>query len=67
MHTHTPKQPFVVVRSTSSANDAHKQTEPVLHLGKDSQIYTYSDAEQGGPDGGPSVQSSVDDQDETHS
>lgn len=28
---------------------------------------TYSDAEQGSPDGGPSVQSSVDDQDETHS
>lgn len=40
----------------------HKPTQTdMLHTG------SYCDAEQGGPDSGPSVQSSVDDQDKTHS
>lgn len=45
----------------STANGGHKHT----YMYTDKPRGSYSDAEQGSPDGGPSVQSSVDDQDET--
>lgn len=61
-YTHTPRLP--------SSEELHQQmmdTDKYKHtcIHTDRPRGSYSDAEQGSPDGGPSVQSSVDDQDET--
>lgn len=62
VHTHTPRLP--------SSEELHQQmmdTDKYKHtcIHTDRPRGSYSDAEQGSPDGSPSVQSSVDDQDET--